>query len=121
MKKLFSYIVPIIALLFFIAIMLSGNFLKKPKNPSEDVLSFTEIILKNAKDENWSEAEKNVYNLEKAWNKVLPRIQFSVERDEIYNIGLNIARLKGEILSEDKSAILTELYELKENWIELSR
>lgn len=121
MKKLIRYIIPFASLIIFIAVMLSGEYLKKPRNPSEDVIGLVEAAIKDTRKEDWNKIEQDIILLEKAWNKIVPRIQFSVERDEIYNIGINIARLKGSVISEDKSAILSELYALIENWNELTR
>lgn len=53
--------------------------------------------------------------------KDTPRIQFRVESDELYNINLNIARLKGSISSKDKASTLIELNEIMKNWDELTR
>ncbi|QGU93964.1 DUF4363 family protein [Clostridium bovifaecis] len=121
MKKLFRYFIPIAGLAIFVVIMLSGEYLKKPLDASEDVMSFVSTTIEDTKVEDWTKVKEDVYNLEHAWNRIAPRIQFSVERDEIYNIGINIARLKGALTSEDKSSALIELYELIENWNELSK
>lgn len=121
MKKIVSYLVPVVAIILFIAIMLSGKYLKNPRNPSEDVVGFMQNTINHANEENWGKVEIDIMNLEKAWKKIEPRIQFSVERDELYNIDVNIARLKGSSISKDKSSTLIELHELLENWDELTR
>jgi hypothetical protein len=121
MKKFISYSIPIIALAVFVLIMLSGSYLKKPRNSSEDVIAFTQISIVHAKAEKWDMLKDDVTSISTAWNKIIPRIQFSVERDEIYNINLNISRLRGSIASQDKSSTLMELYEIIENWNELTR
>ena len=121
MKKIIPYLIPILSVIFFVTIMLSGEYLKKPRNPSEDVINFVESAITHTKEESWDKVELDITNLESAWQKIEPRIQFSVERDELYNIGVNRARLKGSIMSKDKSSILIELHELLENWHELTR
>lgn len=121
MKKFISYAIPIVALTAFILLMLGGNYLKRPLNSSEDVVAFTEISIKHAKVEKWDMLQQDIVNIDTAWKKIIPRIQFSVERDEIYNISLNIARLKGSIASEDKTSTMIELNEIIENWNELTR
>lgn len=121
MKKFIHYLIPIVTLAIFVAIMLSGNYLKKPRNVSEDVLGFVKTAIADVNSENWSKAAIDIDNLDKAWRKILPRIQFSVERDEIYNINANIARLKASAIAEDKSSALIELYTVIENWDELTR
>lgn len=121
MKKFISYSIPIIALTVFVLIMLSGNYLKKPRNSSEDVIAYVETSIEHANAEKWAILHKDITSIDYAWNKIIPRIQFSVERDEIYNISLNIARLRGSIESKDKANTLMELNEIIENWNELTR
>ena len=47
---------------------------------------------------------------------MVPRIQFSVERDIIMDISLNLARLRGAIEAEDKPGALMELSEVHQLW-----
>jgi hypothetical protein len=121
MKKFISYSIPIITLTVFVLIMLGGGYLLKPRNSSEDVIAFTQISIVHAKAEKWDMLKQDITSINTAWNKIIPRIQYSVERDEIYNINLNIARLRGAIVSKDKSSTMMELSEIIENWNELTR
>jgi len=121
MKKFISYAIPIVTLTAFILLMLGGNYLKRPLNSSENVVAYTKLSIEHAKVEKWDMLKQDVVNIDYAWKKIIPRIQFSVERDELYNISLNVARLKGAIASEDKSSTLIELNEIIENWDELTR
>ena len=121
MKKFISYAIPVATLAIFVLIMLGGNYFKKPHNSSEDVLGFTQTSIEHAKAEKWDMLSQDIINIDTAWKKIIPRIQFSVERDEIYKISLNLARLKGSVVSEDKANTLMELHEIIENWHELSR
>ena len=121
MKKFISYSIPIVTLTVFVFLMLGGNYFKKPHNPSEDVVALVALSVNHAKVENWNMLNQDIANIDFAWKKITPRIQFSVERDEIYNISLNIARLKGSISAEDKPSTIIELNEIIENWAELTR
>ena len=121
MKKFISFAIPIVTLTIFLLIMLGGTYLKKPHKPSEDVIAFVNISIEHTKVENWDKLHKDIANIDSAWKKIIPRIQFSVETDEISGINLNIARLRGSIDSEDKSSTLIELNEIVENWKELTR
>jgi len=120
-KKFVSFAIPIVALTVFVLLMLGGNYLKEPKNPSEDVIAFVELSIKHVKAEKWNMLNEDIESLAAAWKKIMPRIQFSVERDEMYNINLNLARLRGSISAEDKTSTLIELNEIIENWTELTR
>lgn len=121
MKKFISFAMPITVLIVFVLLMLGGNYLKKPHNPSEDIISFVELSIEHAKSEKWDELHDDIVNIDTAWKKIMPRIQFSVERGELYNINLNIARLRGSISAKDKTSTLIELNEVIENWAELTR
>ncbi|MCY6370013.1 DUF4363 family protein [Clostridium ganghwense] len=121
MKKILQYILPITAIIVFILVMLSGNFLKKPHNPSEDVIGYVTVLLDDVNTNNWTNAEDNVTKLESAWEKISRRIQFSVELIDIFDINNNIARLKGAVFAKDKANSLMELYQIQENWNLLTR
>lgn len=121
MKKFISYAIPIITLSIFVLLMIGGNYLKKPHNPSEDVVAFVEMSIEHAKAEKWDILKQDIVSIDTGWKKIIPRIQFSVETDEIYNISLNVARLRGSIDSEDKPNTLIELNEIIQNWNELTR
>lgn len=121
MKKFIQYLIPVVTLLLFVVIMLSGEYLKKPRNPSEDVIGFAKKAITHVSYENWYETNKDLDNLENAWKKISPRIQFGVEINEVYNINMNIAKIKGSILVKDKSSTLSLLYEIMNNWGELTK
>jgi hypothetical protein len=121
MKKIIAYGIPVIMLTVFISIMISGQYLKRPITQEEDVEKYIDLVTKDVIDENWDKAKQNTVKLTNAWNKVIPRIQFSVERDEVYCLNLNLARLSGEITGEDKSGALAEIGDINENWKELGR
>lgn len=121
MKKLFAMLIPILILIFFILIMLSGPFLKKPRGSYDDVIKNIDITTKAVLSENWKLAEQNTKELDSAWEIVIKRIQFSTERTEINNISLNIARLKASIAAKDKSSALIELSSAKEHWNDLGK
>lgn len=116
MKKFLQYIFPISVIAIFILVMLSGNYLKKPRNPSEDVIGYVTNLIEDVHSDNWRNGEDNVIKLEAAWKKISRRIQFSVELVDIFDINNNIARLKGAIIGKDKTNAFMELYEIQENW-----
>jgi hypothetical protein len=100
--------------------MLSGSFLKKPWVKEEDFALYLERMIENIKGGSWEEASINLKKLKTAWKKVLPRLQFSIERDEAIEIDVNLARLQGFLSGKDRPAALAELYEVYERWNNLS-
>ena len=55
------------------------------------------------------------------WDKVVNRVQFSAERNELDDLSMSIARLKGAIQAQDKPTGLTELSEAYEHWKNLGK
>lgn len=121
MRKIIVVAIPIAALALFICIMISGSFLKKPFGTKDDVAQIIENITEKVNDEAWDEAVAEVDELELAWKKVIKRIQFSEERDEINFLSSNIARLRGAVSAKDKSDSLMELNDAHNHWKELGK
>lgn len=121
MKKFLAKGIPIITLVIFILVMLSGNYFKRPIGKNDDVVGFIEVIIKDVNNENWEEADKNREKLEDTWSKIVKRIQFSSERSEINELDASLARLKGAIMAKDKGLALVELNVAYEHWKGLGR
>jgi len=113
--------IPVATLIVFILVMISGNFLKKPLGGDDDVPGSIEKTIRSVIDENWDEAGTMADQLQRAWDKVVARVQFSSERDEINALSMNLARLRGAIIAKDKSGALMELKEAYEHWEELGK
>ncbi|MBP1754421.1 MAG: hypothetical protein H6Q59_819 [Firmicutes bacterium] len=121
MRKFIVAAIPIAALVLFIVIMISGSFLKKPFGTDDDVTKSIENVMKDVNEEAWDKAVVEVDELESAWRKVIKRIQFSEERDEINFLTSNIVRLRGAVTSKDKSDSLMELNDAYSHWKELGK
>jgi hypothetical protein len=113
--------IPIVTLVFFVLIMLSGDILKQPLVGDDNIPQSIETIIQDVNHENWTAANQNTENLNRVWNKIVTRVQFSSERDEINAFSMNIARLRGAIQAKDKSSGLIELNEAYEHWKELGK
>lgn len=121
MKKILAKGIPIITLVIFIVVMLSGNYFKRPIGKDDDVVGFIEIVIEDVNNENWVEADKNREKLKHAWSKIVKRIQFSSERSEMNELDASLARLKGAIMAKDKGLSLAELNVAYEHWKGLGR
>ena len=108
--------IPIVALVSFILIMLSGSFLKKPLGKDDDIPESIQLIIQDVESENWEGAINKTENLSTVWTKIVKRIQFSSERDEINSFDASLARLRGALMAKDKSASYMELSEAYEHW-----
>ena len=78
-------------------------------------------LIEAVSNDYWDEADAKLKNLAEAWDKVLIRVQFSSERDEINKINACIARLKGAVMAQDKADALMELHEAYSHWEDLGR
>jgi len=121
MRKFLVIAIPIVALVFFILVMLSGDILKQSLGKDDNIPQSIETVIQDVSRENWEEAHQNTDDLERVWNKVVTRVQFSSERNEINAFSTNIARLKGALQAQDKSIALTELNEAYEHWKDLGK
>lgn len=121
MRKFIVISIPIVTLIFFILIMLSNNFLTKPLGKEESISQEIEKVIEEVKNERWEEASIETDRLKDTWMRVVKRIQFSSERDEINSLNVNIARLRGAIMVKDKASALMELYEAYEHWNDLGK
>lgn len=120
MRKFLVVTIPIVTLAFFILIMLSGSFLKKPLGNDDNIPESIQLIIQDIEAENWDDANNKTENLANTWNKIVKRVQFSSERDEINGFSTDIARLRGAIMARDKSSSYAELNEAYEHWQELA-
>lgn len=117
MKKI-GYLIPIIFLILAIGIMESGNFLKNIGKGDKipEILTDIESEINN---DNWEIAETKVLEIRTIFNKTYKLIQFSVERDEIFEFKYHLALLEGYLKTQDKSNTIAQVYILHEYWIEL--
>lgn len=114
-KFLLYKILPTLTLVFFILIMNSGQTFQARDN----ILTYLPQVRSNINEDQWDKASQNLKSIQSAWGRVVKRIQFSVERDEINNLQHSLARLKGYIEAQDKSGAYAELEEVKETWEDL--
>lgn len=120
MRKFLIAAVPIATIILFLAVMLSGNFLKKPLGKNDDIPGLIESLIIDIQNEQWEIASKKSEELNETWKKIVFRVQFSSERDEINNFRVAISRLQGAILERDRSSAIIELKEAYEHWDQLS-
>ena len=121
MRKFIVIAIPIATLVLFVCIMMSGSFLKRPFGKNDDVERTIEKMIEDVNNEAWDEAVVEVDELDSAWRKIIKRIQFSEERDEINYLTSNIARLRGAVSAKDKSDALMELNDAYCHWKELGK
>jgi hypothetical protein len=121
MKSLKYYAFVVLLFAVFIFIMNGGDLFKKPLGSEDNFMLYMNRLEDNISITEWQTASVNYEKLLRAWKKIIPRIQYSVEKDEINAIEVNLARLKSCITSQDKALALLELSEAREHWHNLNR
>lgn len=91
-------------------------YFKKTSVNGMNIPETIQLAVDDIKSENWNAANEKSENLSNTWDKVVKRIQYSSERDEINSFNTSIAHLKGAIAAQDKSASLMALNEAYEHW-----
>jgi len=110
MKRLIIFVIPTFILLLSIAIMAGGSVLKHPLGQDDRLLEAVQNLEKDVKNKEWDQAEKQIDQAITAWKKIVNRIQFSVEREYMFEINGTLARIKGGVEAKDDQAILEEIY-----------
>lgn len=121
MKKSIRIIIPIILLGIFIAIMTTGAILKMPMSKEDDLITFIEKMEEEVLNHEWEKASEHLDDAKNAWRKVVRRIQFSAERDEINDLHKTLDRTRGFIKAEDTGGAMAELAEARNIWKELGK
>jgi hypothetical protein len=103
-------------LALFVVIMLSGSYLKQSHGEGDDVSGKLVLVKKAVKKADWESAQKEIDNLEEAWEKIVPRVQFSMERNEIKHLSVSLTRARAAITAKDKAGALMELEEADYHW-----
>lgn len=114
-------IIPALTLAIFILLMNSGTFFKNLSGPTAHLPEFFSLLQASIHREEWPEAADYLKKMQSAWRIVVPRIQFSEERDEINNFQHSLARMKGFVEARHKAGALAELRELEETWVNLGK
>lgn len=121
MRKFMVMAIPIVTLIIFVLIMLSADVLKRPIGEDDNMPQAIQEIIQAVNKEEWEDAYRKTDKLETAWKKVIKRVQFSAERDEINALNINIARMRGAIMAKDKANALAELSEAYEHWRDIGK
>ncbi|WP_315117322.1 DUF4363 family protein [uncultured Clostridium sp.] len=121
MKKFLERAIPIGILIVFIVIMLSGSYLKKPLGKDDNLPLIIERTIEEVNNENWNQVDESIDLLDNTWKKIVKRVQYSSERDEISSLNTSLARLRGAVMAKDKASALMELNEAYEHWRNLGK
>lgn len=120
MEKLLKIAIPVCAIALFVLIMNSSFLFQEPGGyqvPSH-VQSIEDHVLRS----DWTAAGSELGQLDAVIKeKIFPFIQFSVEKDEMIQINLNIARVRGCIETQNIGLAVLYLQEIECHWNNLNR
>ena len=120
MKKLLQIVVPVAAIGFFVLIMNSSFLFREPNG--YHVPSHIQSIEKSILRDDWSTAESDLTEMDTIIKgKIFPFIQFSVEKDEMIQIDMNISRVRGCMETKNKDLAVVYLQEIDCHWNNLNR
>ena len=115
LRRVVLYIIPVLTLAAVVLFLNGGQYLKNlwkirmifplPAAAQEDI-----------NNEDWEAAGSDLDKLQASWNRVLTRIQYGVNRNEVHQINIRISRIRGAIQARDKTAALIEINELENHW-----
>jgi hypothetical protein len=99
--------------------MNSGFLFEEPDNYS--LPEHAEKVRQSLMADDWGTVESEISAMQEVVEKkIFPYIQFSVEKDEMQDLNLNISRIKGCIDAKDKNLALVYVQELLNNWYHLN-
>jgi archaellum component FlaC len=70
----------------------------------------------NVRNEDWSQAETNIEDAKKTWEKIKPFMQIDIDHDYIKDIEDNFTKLKGYVDTKDKPNSLPTIMLIQETW-----
>ncbi len=120
MNKLLKIALPVAAIGLFILIMNSSFLFQEPDG--YHVPSHIQTIEQSVLLGDWNAAESELSEMGSVIKeKIFPFIQFSVEKDELIQIDLNISRVKGCIKARNTGLAVVYLQEIESHWNNLNR
>lgn len=120
MLKIAYYIVVVLLMALCLAVMNGSDYLKKAHSDLDNVPLHLSQVKSAVEREDWNRANHDYLALKTAWQKIKPRIQFSVEKDEMNDIDFGLARLGAYIRWEDKTESWVEVSEIETHWKDLN-
>ena len=109
-QKVFLIVLPTFIIILSILTMTSGAFLKQSFGENDKVMDTAKTLEQQLEKRNWQQAKNDVSDMLHAWDQVVSRVQFSVEREMINQITETLYKLKGSIFAEDYSAAMQQLH-----------
>ncbi|MGI6469064.1 MAG: DUF4363 family protein [Syntrophomonadaceae bacterium] len=121
MQKLIYYSIVAVILALSILVMNADLFLSTGRTESENVPLHISALKTSLEHAQWESAQQEYQALTGAWQIIKPRIQFSVEKNQMDAIDAGLARLAAYIRWRDRVGAAVELSEIEAHWHDLRR
>lgn len=121
MNRTIGYLIPFLVIIIFAVLLNSGSILKKPLGQDDDVVRQLGIIKQAVLAEKWEEATIKTNELERIWQRITFRAQFSVEKDGILGFEKSLYRLKSFIDAKNVAGALAEIGEAEFHFKDLAQ
>ncbi len=120
MRKIIALSIPILILALSVFVMNSNFLFKTPGGyRAEDHIDAMKRSVHNG---DWETVSAEISEMESiVKNRIFPYVQFSVERDDLNMLDMNIYRIRGTVDARDKGLALLYLEELRNEWHNLGR
>ncbi|MGE5381763.1 MAG: DUF4363 family protein [Methylocystaceae bacterium] len=112
-----AYAIPILIL----AASIWSMTLEPSKKQTRQFTGHMQKIEKQVTDKQWEAAMSESKSAQKIYHSAVPRIQFSMERDEMKQIDMALIRLQAYIKTENQAGAVTSAMEAREHWLSLNR
>ncbi len=119
MRKLLYYSIVVVILTVCLLVMNADSYLSTGRTDTENVVLHLSALKTSLAQ--WESAHQHYQALDTAWQIIKPRIQFSVEKDQMDAIDSGLARLAAYIRWQDKVGAAVELSEIESHWDNLRR
>ena len=110
----------VLALAFFVAVLVGGEWLKRPFGEEEDIRAmlsdFDFVKAADAAEVDWDRAESLARSLSSAWDKVQRRIQFSVQTDDLLQFSDELTKLGAAVEIRDRTDAWRSVRLLQSIW-----
>ncbi|WP_017726127.1 DUF4363 family protein [Halalkalibacterium ligniniphilum] len=116
MRKLLLILVPTLFIALSSALLVSTGWLKEPFSEDDRLQESIQALESHIKNQEWGQASQTQKKAEKAWESISKRIQFSVDREIMFEINGSLSRIKGSIEGRDQESTLIEIYYFYTLW-----
>ncbi|MBU8906876.1 DUF4363 family protein [Desertibacillus haloalkaliphilus] len=120
-RRLLVYGFPVLIIALSVVVMTSGKVVKHPLKEDDHFIEQVKQVHTNVTEKQWGKAEDSIKQAIDTYDSIVNRVQFSVERELIYDIHVSLARIHGCIVTRDDTSAIQEIYVLYELWKHLGK